>query len=145
MKIKRNKNEKQINDTILCIDDEKIQISCNELSLDYINNRINKEYNETIFNRLSDETLSEKYKETESFKRKYINYEKVFKKHIPNISDDTIKDIINELNIVPHGTKGVIRGNEFNNIVKEFISNHFINNDNYKIIVITIIHFSLFE
>ncbi len=39
------------------------------------------------------------------------------------IDDETKQKIIQEylINLIPVGTKGVIRGNKFNNIVKRFI------------------------
>ena len=56
--------------------------------------------------------------------------EKILEKH--NISNDKKEAIIDDylLDLIPAGTKGVIRGNKFNNIVKETIKN--INLDNKK-------------
>lgn len=93
--------------------------------LDYkeINKIINNNYDEKIVNELKDENLLDIYIKTKSVKNKKENLENILIKN--NISkdkiDNIIKDYIKEL--IPPGTKGVIRGNKFNEIIKEYLLN----------------------
>jgi hypothetical protein len=85
-----------------------------------------------IERRLSDKTLLDKCVEHNGFKKKAKKLEAILKKNnntnrqIENI----IKDYIDEL--VPAGTKGVVRGNKFNNIVKETLLRSF-EEDRYEL------------
>jgi hypothetical protein len=86
-----------------------------------INSRINKEIcNKTILE-ISDTYLMDEYKECKSTKNKIKKLEDILIKY--NITNNIINLIINEflLELIPPGTKGVIRGNKFNNIVKNYI------------------------
>jgi hypothetical protein len=88
-----------------------------------INNRINQEVCHSTRQLLSDESLLEEYKKTESVKNKILQFRKMLDRHI---DDETTKNkIVSDylINIVPAGTKGVIRGNKFNAIVKEYLVN----------------------
>lgn len=55
------------------------------------------------------------------------------KKH--NVKKNEIKGIINDyiLELIPAGTKGVIKGNKFNSIVKDTINDMELDNDKFKI------------
>ena len=94
-----------------------------KLSISDINSRIKKEIcNDTLSN-LLDEKLLDTYKDSVSVKNKLIIFENVIQKHIKD--EKIIQNIINDLllEIIPAGTKGVIRGNKFNDIIKNYIIN----------------------
>ena len=88
-----------------------------------VNSRINDEYCEDTKNKLTDENLLEKYKEQQSVKKQIDDLTNLLMKH--SISDETNMNIIKEYTpkLVPAGTKGVIRGNTFNKIIKDEIYN----------------------
>jgi len=94
-----------------------------KLTISDINSRIKKEIcNDTLLN-LSDKNLLDIYKDSLSVKNKLIIFENIIHKYI---KDEKIKhNIINDLllEIIPAGTKGVIRGNKFNDIIKNYIIN----------------------
>jgi hypothetical protein len=104
-----------------------------KLSVDSINERINKEVCELTINKLSDVSLLEEYKECISVKNEVEKLKEILKKN--KINDNTINSIIDDyiINLVPPGTKGVIRGNKFNSIVKETISKMKLNNKRFEI------------
>ena len=94
-----------------------------KLSISDINSRIKKEIcNDTLSN-LLDEKLLDTYKDSVSVKNKLIIFENVIQKHIKD--EKIIQNIINDLllEIIPAGTKGIIRGNKFNDIIKNYIIN----------------------
>jgi len=97
-----------------------------------INNRIKKEIcYDTIF-RLSDEMLINEYKETNSVKNE-IN---ILGKILDDFVNEEIKQKVIErylFKLIPAGTKGVIRGNKFNKIVKEYIINLNLDNIRFEI------------
>jgi hypothetical protein len=70
---------------------------------------------------LSDKSLLNKYKETQSLGKKITSLRQVLKDN--DIETDKINKILEEfvMSLVPPGTKGVIRGNMFNKIVKDKI------------------------
>lgn len=86
-----------------------------------INNRINEEYCNETSNKLSDENLLEEYKKSQSVKKQIDILANLLKEH--HISDEVNQNIIKEYtpNLIPAGTKGVIRGNTFNKIIKDEI------------------------
>jgi len=93
-----------------------------ELSIDYINSRIKSEICYKTLEELTDEKLMCKYIECKSVKKHIINLEHILSKYI----DEKIKQKITQeylINLIPPGTKGVIRGNKFNKIVENFINN----------------------
>ena len=97
---------------------EKFQDSENILK---INNRINQEYCDETSNKLSDENLLEEYKKSQSVKKQIDILAKLLNQH--HISDEVNHNIIKEYtpNLIPPGTKGVIRGNTFNKIIKDCV------------------------
>ena len=90
--------------------------------MEEINNRIKQEICYKIIQDLSDECLINQYKECISVKNEIKKLEIILEKYINN---ETKEKIIDEylLNLIPPGTKGVIRGNKFNDIIKNFIIN----------------------
>ena len=103
---KKNKKSKEVNQNIL-----------------KINNRINNEYCEDTNNKLKDENLMDEYMKSNSFQRELTKLTKILEKH--NINEDITKSIITDytVELIPAGTKGVIRGNKFNSIIKDEIIN----------------------
>ena len=92
-----------------------------ELSLEEINSRIEKEVCHHTLKELSDEKLLFEYEKSKSVKKALEKLEVVLSKYIDNetIKKNIKQDYLSE--IIPPGTKGVIRGNHFNKIVKQFI------------------------
>jgi hypothetical protein len=87
-----------------------------------INERIKKEicYN-TLFE-LKDEKLLPIYKKCDSVVEELKKQEKILDKYVDSETKEKImNDNDNILQLIPAGTKGVIRGNKFNEIVKELI------------------------
>jgi hypothetical protein len=119
IKLSKSKNKKPVKN-----DDKNLQtINKPIYNIDYINTRINIEIcNETI-TKLKDDNLIDEYKKCKSV----INAIKILsdvltKNNINTIIKETIlSDYL--IKLIPAGTKGVIRGNKFNSIVKETIEN----------------------
>lgn len=85
-----------------------------------INDRIINEICYNTINELSDNKLINEYKKCKSVIKEIKLLENILLKYVDN---SIIYDIIDEYiyNIIPAGTKGVIRGNNFNYIVKNYI------------------------
>lgn len=108
----------------MVIDSKHLNLmSISKLTLSCINARIKREVCHKTLKELSDETLLSEYKKCNSVISEIQKLNNVLKKHIDN--DETKQQIIQEylLELIPPGTKGVIRGNRFNAIVKRFITN----------------------
>ncbi len=91
--------------------------------MEQINNRIKKELCHDTLQKLLDQTLLHEYKECKSVKNEIKKLESILDKYI---QEEYIKEkIIGEylLELIPAGTKGVLRGNKFNKIIKNFILN----------------------
>jgi hypothetical protein len=86
-----------------------------------INNRIKNEVCYETIEKLKDINMMEDYKKCQSVINQIDKLDKILEKH--NISFDSRNKIINDymIELVPPGTKGVLRGNKFNTIVKEKI------------------------
>ena len=93
-----------------------------ELSMEDINTRIKKEICYETLKELTDAKLMCEYNECNSVKNEIKKLENVLEKYT---DEETKQKIIQDylLELIPAGTKGVIRGNKFNNIVKQFIIN----------------------
>jgi len=92
------------------------------LSLEDINARIQQEICYKTLEELEDTNLMSEYIDCNSVKNEIKKLEDVLEKNI--VDENTKQKIIQEyiLELIPSGTKGVIRGNKFNNIVKQFIT-----------------------
>ena len=91
--------------------------------MEEINERISNEFSNNIFLEISDNNLIDDYIKTKSVKKEIEKLENILNKYI---NDNTIKNnIINDylLELIPPGTKGLIRGNKFNNIIFNYILN----------------------
>lgn len=91
------------------------------LSMDDINTRIQNELCRDTIEELSDEKLMDQYKESPSLKKNIKKLSDVLGKYI---DEETKEKIIQDyiLQLISPGTKGSIRGNEFNKKLKQFIS-----------------------
>lgn len=103
-----------------------------DLSIDYINNRIKQEICYNTLSALSDEKLIEDYKECNSVKNKIKTLGLVIDKYL---NEETKQKLIQDylLELIPPGTKGVIRGNKFNLIVQNFITNLHLDPNRFEI------------
>lgn len=108
-------------------------VNNNTINLDYINNRINKEICYDTINKLKDTYLINEYKECKSVKNKIKKLELILEKY--NIETKKKELILDDylLELIPAGTKGVIRGNKFNSIVKNTINNLKLDDKRFKI------------
>ena len=91
-----------------------------QLCIKDINKRIKQEICYETLEELSDTKLISEYKNCNSVKNRIKTLEEILEKYI---EDDIKTKILREylLQLIPPGTKGVIRGNRFNNLVKQFI------------------------
>lgn len=96
---------------------ERLSISEHEK----INERIEKEKCEETLEKLSDKNLMEKYKNSESVKKSINRLAIILQKH--SVEKDKCDKIIEDyiLELIPPGTKGIIRGIKFNEIIKDKI------------------------
>jgi hypothetical protein len=101
----------------------KLSLNNDKINKDYINNRINNEYCNEIVDRLSDINLLSEYKNCNSVKIQITTLINILKKN--DIEELKINNIINDylFKLIPAGTKGVIRGNQFNSIIRQHIIN----------------------
>jgi hypothetical protein len=100
--------------------------------IEYINTKIKKEICYETLNELSDIKLMCEYKDCKSVKNQIKFLSDILDKYI---DIKTKEKIIQEylLQLIPPGTKGVIRGNKFNNIVKQLIIKIPLDIDRYEI------------
>ncbi len=97
-----------------------------------INQRINNEICYNTIDLLKDENLHIEYIKCKSVKNEIMKLKNILEKYTNIInSDNIIKDYTKHL--IPSGTKGVIRGNKFNEIVKNKIIS--LNLDNLKYLI----------
>ena len=92
-----------------------------KLSMEDINARIKQEICYETLEELTDAKLICEYKHCNSVKNEIIKLSDVLEKYI---DEETKEKIIQDylLHLIPAGTKGIIRGNKFNQIVKQFIT-----------------------
>ena len=105
----------------------------NTINLKYINNRINNEICYDTIDKLKDSYLLNEYKECKSVQNEIKKLIEILEKY--KIELKTKELIINDylLELIPAGTKGVIRGHKFNSIVKDTIKNLNLNNEQFEI------------
>ena len=99
----------------------------------YINARIKQEVCYEALEELTDAKLISVYKDCNSVKNEIKKLSDILVNN--NIDKEKIEKIIQEylLQLIPAGTKGVIRGNKFNNIVKQFITKLALDADRFEI------------
>ena len=90
-------------------------------NIEAINARIKQEVCYETLGELTDAKLMYQYKECNSVKNQIKKLSELLIKYT---DEETTQKIIQEylVQLIPAGTKGVIRGNKFNNIVKQFIT-----------------------
>ena len=90
-------------------------------NIEAINARIKQEVCYETLGELTDAKLMYQYKECNSVKNEIKKLSELLIKYT---NEETTQKIIQEylIQLIPAGTKGVIRGNKFNNIVKQFIT-----------------------
>lgn len=98
-----------------------------------INARIKREVCYETLEELTDENLMTEYNNCDSVKKEKKKLSDVLTNN--NINDEKIQKILTQyfLNLIPPGTKGVIRGSKFNNIVKEKITKMEFDTDCFEI------------
>ena len=131
LKSHKSKNVKKI---IVPDENNKHQKNiCANMTIEYINNRIVDEICFDTIEKLKDENLIEEYKNAVSVKNKIIKIDKILKKH--EIDEEKRQSIINDylLELIPAGTKGVIRGQFFNKIVKKTIKKIHLDENKFEI------------
>ena len=91
-------------------------------SIEEVNAKILKDICYETIDKLSDANLMPEYMESSSVKNEITKLSDILKRYIDD--DDKIQGIIKDYlpQLIPAGTKGVIRGNKFNKIVKEHIN-----------------------
>jgi hypothetical protein len=90
------------------------------MNLSELNTRINRDYNSEITASLQDSNLINEYKSCISVQNKIKQLETILLKYVnQEISDKIIADY--STNLIPPGTKGVIKGLKFNRIIKDII------------------------
>jgi hypothetical protein len=129
----KNKLLKKIKKKNIDNKDTNVLINDNVINIEYINNRIEQEVCEDSINKLKDTYLIDEYKECKSVKNEIEKLKTILEKH--NIETNKKELIINDyiLELIPAGTKGVIRGNKFNSIVKDIINNLKLNKERFEI------------
>jgi len=100
--------------------------------MEIINKRIKEEICYNTIEKLTDINLIDEYTNSISVKNEIKKLSNILEKYIDEeIKQKIIQEYLFEL--IPTGTKGVIRGNKFNNIVKEFILRLELNIDRFEI------------
>ena len=102
------------------------------LSIEDINTRIKKEICYETLEELTDSKLLNEYKECNSVKNEIKKLENILIKHT---DEEKTQKIIDEylLDLIPAGTKGVIRGNKFNKLVKQNITKLGLDTERFEI------------
>ena len=100
--------------------------------LSTINSRIKQEICYKTLDELTDAKLLDDYKNCSSVKKEITKLNDVLDKYI---DEETKQKILQDylLQLIPAGTKGVIRGNKFNNIVKQYITKLQLDPDKFEI------------
>ena len=102
------------------------------LSIEDINTRIKKEICYETLEELTDSKLLNEYKECNSVKNEIKKLENILRKHTDEEKTQKITDEY-LLHLIPAGTKGVIRGNKFNKLVKQNITKLGLDTERFEI------------
>ena len=103
------------------------------VDLSYINQRINNEICNDTINKLKDIALISDYKDCDSVQKEEKKWKERFLSY--NIDNSIIQQLLDAsiLDFIPPGTKGVVRGNKFNEIVKLKIKELKLDEDRFEI------------
>ena len=104
------------------------------MDMEQINARIKNEICYDTIMQLTDEMLMTSYTECNSVKNEIKKLENVLDKFLEE-QKDTKQKIIQDylLELIPAGTKGVIRGNKFNNTIQNFITNLLLDTERFEV------------
>lgn len=113
-------------------DQTYIPIIEDEITMEDINTRIKQEICYETLEELTDAKLLCEYKNCNSVQNEIKKLSDVLEKYT---DEETKQKIIQDylLELIPAGTKGVIRGNKFNNIIQKFITNLSLDTDRFEI------------
>ena len=113
-------------------DQTYIPIIEDEITMEDINTRIKQEICYETLEELTDAKLMCEYKNCNSVQNEIKKLSDVLEKYT---DEETKQKIIQDylLQLIPAGTKGVIRGNKFNNIIQKFITNLSLDTDRFEI------------
>ena len=113
-------------------DQTYIPIIEDEITMEDINTRIKQEICYETLEELTDAKLLCEYKNCNSVQNEIKKLSDVLEKYTDEeIKQKIIQDYL--LQLIPAGTKGVIRGNKFNNIIQKFITNLSLDTDRFEI------------
>jgi hypothetical protein len=103
------------------------------MSMEYINMRIKQEICHETIKELTDSKLMSEYNNCNSVKNEIKKLGDILDKYINEneIKQKIIQDYL--LQLIPAGTKGVIRGNKFNMIVKQHIGKLLLDADQFDV------------
>jgi hypothetical protein len=127
-----NKYLESMHKVLDIISDQKVKLAETELSMEDINTRIKQEVCYETLEELTDAKLMCEYKDCNSVKNEIKKLSDILRKYMDEVTN---QKIIQEylLQLIPAGTKGVIRGNKFNYIVKQLITKLSLDTDRFEI------------
>ena len=133
VKYKILNNKKELTDLINEKIENKTEIKEDTFDIKYINNRINNEICYDTIDKLKDSYLLDEYIKCESVQNEIKNLREILEKY--KIEPKQRELITNDylLKLIPAGTKGVMRGNKFNSIVKDTIKNLDLDSERFEI------------
>ena len=100
--------------------------------MESINSKIREQICYKTINKLNDCNLLNIYKECNSVKKQIKLFENVLDKYVSSgVKEKIVKEHLPQL--IPAGTKGCIKGNLFNKIVKDYILDLKLNENQYEI------------
>ena len=101
--------------------------------MEYINTRIKHEICHETIKELTDSNLMSEYNNCNSVKNEIKKLSDILDKYINenDVKQKIIQDYL--LQLIPAGTKGVIRGNKFNTIVKQHIGKLLLDADQFDV------------
>jgi len=108
------------------------QNSISNLSVESINMRINQEICYDVLDEISDTKMITEYKNCKSVNKSIKKLCDILEKYTDeDVAQKIIQEYLQEL--IPAGTKGVIRGNKFNSIIKKYIENMKLDTERFDI------------
>ena len=104
-----------------------------ESNVTIMNIKIEEQICRDTINKLKDENLLNEYKEFSSVKKSIEKLSNILEKH--GVESEIKKTILEEyiLELIPPGTKGVVRGNIFNKIIKDEIMKMELDTERFEI------------
>ena len=113
------------------------------MNLKDVNDKIKKDFCKETAEYLTDSSLMSEYVNSYSVKEKFNNIKNILSECCDEVDIEEFEDekekLINSmmkklsLSIIPPGTKGVIRGNKFNTIIKDMIESMELSEEEYEV------------